>query len=154
VYDVLGNVTNRTDTVDAVTETFGYDVLNRLTSSTMLNVPSVVSSAYRTDPFANLTWSYPAPAGPQPHAVQSLVGGTTNTTFTYDANGNQTTGLGRIVSYTSYNKPFAIAQGTTTLSFEDDTDHQRISQLAPEGTTVYVSGLGALAEQFTGTGGT
>jgi RHS repeat-associated protein len=153
-YDVLGNVKSRTDSADSVSETFGYDALNRLTSTTMLNVPSSVSSAYRTDPFGNLTWGYGPPGGAQPHAVLTLQGGTTNATFTYDSDGNQTTGLGRTIAYTSYNKPFTIAQGTTTLSFEDDTDHQRIKQVAPEGTTIYVAGMGVLAEQFTGTGGT
>ena len=67
-----------------------------------------------------------------PHAVSSI-NGTINSTFTYDPNGNQTAGLGRSISYTSYNKPSSITQGSSTLFFSHDMDHQRFMQQAPEG---------------------
>jgi RHS Repeat len=38
-------------------------------------------------------------------------------TFTYDPNGNQTAGLGRGISCTSYNKPSSITQGRARCSF-------------------------------------
>ena len=40
--------------------------------------------------------------------------------------------LGRTI--TSYNKPYSIAQGSSTLTFTHDVDHQRCKQVAPEGT--------------------
>ncbi len=78
----------------------------------------------------------------------SISGGTVSTSFTYDPNGNQTSGLGRSISYTSYNKPASITQGSSTLFFSDDTDHQRFKQVAPEGTTLYFSAFGVHTELF------
>ena len=68
-YDVLGNVKSRTDSAVGLTEKFGYDPLNRLTSAQMVNVPTMVAQALNSDPFANLTWAYGAPGGTRPHAI-------------------------------------------------------------------------------------
>ena len=68
--------------------------------------------------------------------------GTITTTFSYDANGNQTTGLGRSITWTSYNKPASITQGSRTLSFLDDPNHQRFQQVTPQGTTLYFDSFG------------
>ena len=76
----------------------------------------------------------------------SISGGTISSTFTYDPNGNQTSGLGRSIIYTSYNKPASITQGTRTISFLDDTEHQRFKQVTPEGSTLYIAAFGVLAE--------
>ena len=84
-------------------------------------------------------YSYAPPGSPLPHAVTTVSGGSISTTFTYDPNGNQTSGLGRTVSYSSYNKPASITQGARTISFLDDTDHQRFEQVTPEGATLYIS---------------
>ena len=46
--------------------------------------------------------------------MTSISAGNINTTFTYDPNGNQTSGLGRSISYTSYYKPSSITQGSGT----------------------------------------
>jgi hypothetical protein len=62
--------------------------------------------------------------------------------------GNQTAGLGRIISYTSYNKPSSITQGSSTLFFSDDFGHQRFKQTAPEGITLYFSAFGVHTELF------
>ncbi len=94
------------------------------------------------------TYSYPAAGSPRPHAVTSVSGGTISTTFAYDANGNQTAGLGRTIGYTSFNKPASIAQGTSTLGFFHDPEHQRFKQTAPEGTTVYLDAFGVHVEYF------
>jgi hypothetical protein len=85
---------------------------------------------------------FPLAGSALPHAVTSISAGNINTTFTYDPNGNQTSGLGRSISYTSYNKPSSITQGTGTLFFSDDVDHQRFKQVAPEGTTLYFNAFG------------
>src|SRR5437868_3758341 len=76
----------------------------------------------------------------------STSGGTLSTTFAYDPNGNQTSGLGRTIAYTSYNKPASITQGTRTISFLDDTEHQRFKQVTPEGATLYIAAFGVMAE--------
>ena len=44
----------------------------------------------------------PAPGQPFPHAVSSISGSVVNTTFTYDANGNQAGGNGLTLTYASF----------------------------------------------------
>jgi RHS repeat-associated protein len=84
--------------------------------------------------------------------VTSIAGGTITTSFSYDANGNQTSGLGRTTTWTSYNKPASITQGASTISFLDDPDHQRFQQITPQGTTLYFDSFGAHAEYLPGSG--
>jgi RHS repeat-associated protein len=155
-YDALGNLLSRSDSNESLTETLTYDNLNRLTSATVSqNVAPVKTFTY--DAVGDLltksdvgTYTYPTPGTPQPHAVTSIAGSTINTTFTYDPNGNETSGLGRTITYASYNKPSAITQGSTTLSFNDDVDHQRFMQIAPEGNTLYFNVFGIHTELFIG----
>ena len=78
--------------------------------------------------------------------MTAVSGGLISTTFTYDPNGNQTSGLGRTISYSSYNKPASITLDARTISFLDDADHQRFKQVTPEGATLYISAFGVLAE--------
>ncbi len=113
-------------------------------------------------PLKNLTYSpignilsksdlgtYAAPGAPLPHAVTSISGSTLSTTFTYDPNGNQLTGLGRNITWTSYNMPASITQGTNTIQFQHDVDHQRVIQIAPDGTTtIYINAFGVSTELF------
>jgi RHS repeat-associated protein len=151
-YDQLGNPLSRSDANTGLSETVTYDALNRLTQTTVnLSTPLVKTFSYSA--IGNMlsksdvgTYGYAAPGSPLPHAVMSLSGGTISTTFAYDPNGNQTSGLGRNITYSSYNKPSSITQGTQTISFLDDTEHQRFQQVTPSGTTLYIAGFGVLAE--------
>ena len=152
-YDVLGNVLTRADANESLTETLTYDDLNRITSATVsANVAPEKTFSYNA--IGNLltksdvgTYTYPVAGSALPHAVSSIAG-TINSTFTYDPNGNQTAGVGRSITYTSYNKPASITQGSSTLFFSHDTDHQRFMQQAPEGTTLYFDAFGVHAELF------
>jgi RHS repeat-associated protein len=137
-------------------ESFTYDSLNRLTSAT-LNTSVAPPKSFSYDSIGNMltksdvgTYSYPTAGSTLPHAVAAITGSVYNTSFTYDANGNQTAGLGRSITYTSFNKPASITQGSSTLFFSHDPDRQRFKQAAPEGVTLYVGGFGAMAEQFSG----
>ena len=151
-YDLLGNPLSRSDANTGLSETLAYDGLNRLTSSTVNLSPALVKT-FDYSPIGNIlsksdvgTYAYPAAGSPQPHAVMSISGGAISTSFAYDANGNQTSGLGRSIVFTSYNKPASITQGARTISFLDDTDHQRFAQITPEGTTLYISAFGVMEE--------
>src|SRR5262249_31621404 len=95
------------------------------------------------------TYTYPAAGQPQPHAL-TAVNGTISSTFTYDPNGNQTTGLGRSIGYRSYNKPASITQGSKTIWFYDGFDHQRYKQITPEATVYYFEAFGAREEAIGG----
>lgn len=151
-YDRLGNPLVRADANTGLSENFTYDALNRLTQATnSLNTAATKTFSY--DGIGNIltksdvgTYVYGQSGLARPHGVLSISGSTINTTFTYDPNGNQTAGLGRTIAWSSYNKPTSITQGTRTISFQDDTNHQRFKQVTPEGTTLYVSAFGVLAE--------
>lgn len=152
-YDVLGNLLTRGDINTGLSESFVYDTLNRLTSATV-GVSAAKTFGYNA--IGNITaksdvgtYTYPAAGNPFPHAVMSISGSTINTTFSYDPNGNQTAGLGRTVTYTSYNKPSAITQGARTISFNHAVDHQRFKQVTPEGTTRYFDAFDVHVELFT-----
>ena len=152
---MLGNLSSRADANENLNETFTYDALDRLISSTVNFNPTPLVKTFTYGPTGNLltksdvgTYSYPAAGSPRPHAVTSIAGATISTTFAYDANGNQTAGLGRTIGYTSFNKPASIAQGTSTLGFFHDPEHQRFKQTAPEGTTVYLDAFGVHVEYF------
>jgi RHS repeat-associated protein len=127
---------------------------NRLvTAIVSSNIAPVKSLTY--SPIGNIlsksdlgTYAYAAPGSPLPHAVMSISGSTLSTTFTYDPNGNQTGGLGRTMSWTASNRPASITQGTNTISFGYDVDHQRVMQVAPDGTTLYIHAFGVSTELF------
>jgi len=152
-YDLLGNPLSRSDANTNLSESFVYDALSRLTSATVNLSPTPLAKTFSYSAIGNVlsksdvgNYSYAPPGSPRPHAVTSTSGGSISTTFTYDPNGNQTAGLGRSIVYTSYNKPASITQGTRTISFQDDTEHQRFKQVTPEGTTLYIGAFGVLAE--------
>jgi RHS repeat-associated protein len=76
----------------------------------------------------------------------SAVAGTINSTFTYDANGNLSTGLGRGYAWYSFNKPNQISQGSVYQNFLYDTEHARFWKAAPEGGTLYFDAFGVHSE--------
>jgi RHS repeat-associated protein len=154
-YDVLGNLLTRADVNTGLSESFVYDTLNRLTSATV-GVNTAKTFGY--DSLGNLTsksdvgaYTYAAAGLRFPHAVMSISGSTINTTFSYDNNGNQTAGLGRTITWTSYNKPSTITQGSRTITFDHEVDHQRFKQMSPEGTTLYFDAFDVHVELFRGT---
>jgi len=59
--------------------------------------------------------------------------------YSYDANGNMTSGGGRTISYTSFNMPSLITQGGSETRFIYGADHQRIRQANAQGSTSYVN---------------
>ena len=157
-YDSLGNLLTRADSNTNLSESAVYDNLNRLISATISsNIAPVKNFAYNA--IGNLvtksdvgTYTYPAPGSSQPHAVTGVNGLTVSTTFAYDPNGNQISGLGRTTVWTSYNKPSSITQGSSTISFLDGSNHQRFKQVTAQGTTLYFDSFGVHAELVVATG--
>src|SRR5262249_6081994 len=112
-YDGVGNLLNRYDANEGFNENLTYDALNRITSSTTFpSSPPPPVKTFEYNRAGNLmsksdvgTYNYPPGGSPRPHGVTSITNGSINTTFSYDANGNQISGLGRTITYSSYNKP-------------------------------------------------
>lgn len=140
--DRLGNLKSRRHLKQInLQETFTYDGLNRLTSSTVANSSNgTVSVAYNA--IGNIlsktgvgSYSY-GQNGAKPHAVTSVSGGSgsTPTSYTYDDNGNM---LGRQVGgsntlttvWTSFNMPKSMYSGQNGSRFTYDINNNRIRQI-------------------------
>jgi RHS repeat-associated protein len=120
--------------------TYGYDDLKRLTSATNADEPDY-SRSYIYDTVDNITYksdvgsySYPLPGSARPHGVTAA--GTDS--YSYDANGNMTSGGGRTLTWDGEDRPIEIdgvtfhygpdgarwkkvvvATGTTTLTLDE-----------------------------------
>ena len=145
-FDTLGNLKQRDDLIQGITETFDYDGLNRLTQSAI----GASIKAFTYDAIGNIktktgisgTYQYGIGAGP--HAVTSAGG----QTFTYDANGSVVTGYNftnnvpLTFTWTSYNKPRTISDGTTELTFSYGADRARFKQVNNAGhSKLYIGNL-------------
>ena len=155
-YDNLSNLMRRTDAIQNVDETFGYDNLNRL-ESMMSN--QYGNKTYTYNAIGNITsksdfgddYRY-GQRGAGPHAVTSVrSNGAVIASYDYDNNGNMTSGNGRTINYTSFNKPARITRGSNNFAeFSYSPERNRIFKTSSNGTTVYLnpdSGSGAHFEK-------
>jgi RHS repeat-associated protein len=128
LYDALGRLTARQDHAADLTETYQYDALSRLTQSQVSGAGAelyafagIDTVTYSYDATGNLThrsdigaYTYGGTRADGsaigPHAVTRIdrIDGST-TTFAYDLNGNMTTGDGRAITWTSFDKPASIS---------------------------------------------
>ena len=123
-FDELGNLTQRHDQglsklmggpAKNVDEEFTYDDLNRLKTTRITGEASAnVDTTY--DARGNIlsksgagAYAYGATSN---RLVSVTPSGGTAVTYAYDSNGNLTSGDGRTLSYTSFDKPHTIAKGT------------------------------------------
>jgi YD repeat-containing protein len=148
VYDLAGNVTSITDGINSSrSQTFTYDHLNRLSSGTSTGYGTL---DYAYNEIGNMTlndrvgtYTYPQgivgqPYGPaHPHAV-SQAGGIS---YTYDYNGNLTSGNGRTLTWHYDNKPRTITSGGTTVTYIYDYAGQRAKKTVGSTTTRYIGKL-------------
>ena len=84
-----------------------------------------------------------------PHAVVSAGGNT----YAYDDNGNMISGDGRTLTWTSFNKPGTVVNGTTSTRFDYGPERARIRQVRVQGAvTTTIKYAGTLFEQTGKTG--
>jgi RHS repeat-associated protein len=174
-FDAVGNLTVRGDMLHGVNESFTYDPLNRLSTSSLTGPGTSLSRTMRYDASGNITEKSDVCAvngcfrydGPQPHAVSSITGtvnGVTNPNYFYDGNGNLRcmtalaqcdASAAKTVAWTSFNMVSTVQQGTTNVSLLYDEGHARLQQTAPEGTTQYLNdpANGVMTERFAPSGG-
>jgi RHS repeat-associated protein len=144
-YDYLGNVKTRQDSNQALTETFLYDNLNRVKSSSVNSTGAgIVTLSYNYDALGDLTsrsdvgtYTYGA-VNAHPHAVASI-SGAVNTTFGYDSDGNMLSGNGRTATYTSFDMPVTISESGASDTFVYGPEHQRIKRQTASTVTIYVN---------------
>ncbi|MBX3339700.1 MAG: VCBS repeat-containing protein [Nitrospira sp.] len=150
-YSLNGNVNDIYDNLvagGAGDQHLSYDGLDRLT---LANGPygtngATASLTYTYDELGNLTfnsqvgtYAYPASGSTsvRPHAV--ITAGSNS--YSYDANGNLTTGAGRSLTYNLENKPLTIVISGQTTTFVYDGDGGRVKKIAGTTTTRYISKL-------------
>ena len=168
-FDDLANLKNRTDHNQTLSENFTYDPLNRVTKVVTVLSPTASNTVdIDYDALGNIasksdvgTYTYGqahaacgASGHAGPHAV-TTVAGTKNATYCYDANGNMTSGDGRTVTYSAFDKPTHIVKGsnTTTISYGPDRARFKRVDVATGGTTVTVYVGGKAFEKISRPGG-
>ncbi len=154
-FDVAGNLTARNDYIQNISETFGYDDLNRLISTSAdFGNGDVRNTSVVYDDIGNIvsktgvgTYSYGGTCNGRvagPHAVTSITS-PKSTNYCYDANGNMTQGDGRTIQYSSFDKPTHIQQGsnTTAISYNPDRNrYKRVDNVGSNSTSYnYVGGI-------------
>ncbi len=152
-FDVLGNLTNRNQNINgiSITEAFTYDNINRIKSivnqkglTTTATYDAIGNIASKSDVGTyNYTTGGTSCGVHKVCAISSTTGGL-NTSFAYDANGNLLTGNGRTNTWTSFDMPLQIKQGTSTESFLYNADHERVRRVSVDSagkatTTIYIN---------------
>ncbi len=171
-YDVLGKVGIRFDTTGPtvnISEIFGYDALNRLTSVNSFTTPvgggagtPLESRSFQYDQLGNMTFDsnlsnlspnlfYGPTSGAGPHALVSACDPNLCSVINYDANGNRTLGwdflndAGHTINWYTFDKPSSISESTRTAAFTYNPLREKIKQVetGPSGTTttLYVNKL-------------
>jgi RHS repeat-associated protein len=146
----LGQLTNYSVNQDQCNEAgnqiwLGYDPLGNITEKTDV-CTSPNCYVYPTSGPAAVRPHAVSTINPCPHCSVDGVGNGVATNFYYDNNGNMLCVTGHAqcdgyaalsMQYFSFNKVSSVAQGSTTLTYAYDPEHNRIAQNAPQGTTNY-----------------
>ncbi|ALU44497.1 hypothetical protein AT705_17110 [Pseudoalteromonas rubra] len=146
-FDGMGNLTSRQLTGENEATKFAYDKLNRVTSVNG-------SLHYQYDDNGNLThkdgWTQVYGQDGDPlHALSERSKGTQTETFSYDANGNETSatiylhsvGTTRDITYSGRNKATRIKVGNATTDFAYDANNLRFKRTEGSKTIFYVGNL-------------
>jgi len=143
LFDAIGNLEQRHDAATGLNESFGYDHLNRLIATTAQSTSVTTSITVTYDAIGNIqtksdvgTYTYGTMVNgvlTRPHAVTSITkpNATNFATYTYDANGNQTSGGGRTLQLNSWNMPSSITKDGKTFTFVYNSQRERIKQTFP-----------------------
>ena len=146
-YDKLGNITQIVDVSgnsSAKTVAYTYDDLSRLTrASTTQATSSPYLRSYTYNPLGNITssdlgtYTYAGTGYTNPHAVTSVA----SSTYTYDNNGNQTSGGGLTNTWDYQNRITQTVNNGTTTYYTYDHTGARVEKGNGIATTTYVSKL-------------
>ncbi|MDQ7049261.1 MAG: RHS repeat-associated core domain-containing protein [Enterobacterales bacterium] len=125
-WDTLGNLRLRRDNKTGREETFDYDNLNRLKQSQI--GAQIKTFAY--DDFGNIqskdgvNYQY-GTTGAGPHALSQRGA----SSYYYDTNGNMTSGGGRSLVYSTFNKPTQVTKGSSQVIFNYNTNRSRYKRI-------------------------
>jgi len=141
-FDGVGNILSLVDKRGGVAQqSYTYDDRDRLTSWTL----GSTTQNYGYDTIGNLTsknnvsQTYGASGngtGAGPHQVRSVGG----SAYSYDANGNLTSGGGRTISWTAWNLPYTVTNGGVTEQYVYNADDARVKKVRAGVSTYYLNG--------------
>jgi RHS repeat-associated protein len=153
-WDLAGNLHQRIDNRQALTEQFSYDSMNRLLTSTLNGVPNLTMTY---DAAGNINSKSDVSASPyvydtaHKHAVKTAG----SWSMTYDTNGNMITRAGGTITWKSYNLPDTINYNGNSSAFYYNPDLKRWRQIAVSSgiteTTHYVGGMLEVVTRGSGT---
>ncbi len=143
-FDSIGNLEARSDLNQNLAERFDYDNINRL-KTVFLN--DNLTKQYNYDAIGNIlsksdyaTNYYYGQNNAGPHAVTQVTNlGNVKISYDYDENGNMINGDGRLIHYTSFDKPSSLSHAGQTMSFEYDANQNRVRQLKGGDITTYIN---------------
>jgi RHS repeat-associated protein len=151
-WDTSGDLSQRQDLNQGLTEVFHYDALHRLSDSTLNGSPNFSVSLDSAGNILSKTGMSSYAYDPTYKRALQTVGGSS---YLYDSNGNVTSGGGATINWQSYNLPSQISKSGLTSQFFYGANRQRWKQVATfaDGTqtTIYVAGL---MEKIRGPAGT
>ncbi|WP_078119551.1 RHS repeat-associated core domain-containing protein [Thiosocius teredinicola] len=135
-YDALDNVQARRDRIQDAHETFDYDGLNRLVTSTVDGTADGIAyhaeTTYVYDALGNMlnksdvgTYLYGNAAKSVGNAGPHALSHAANDEYIYDDNGSITEGGGRTITWTSFNKPTSFQKDGTVVQFHYGPDRAR-----------------------------
>ncbi len=156
-FDTLGNLMQRHDMIQNKIEVASYDNLNRLTSTT---INGANAKQFKYDKIGNITFKtgtgdylYQKVKNAGPNAVTQVKLGTKVLSYGYDKNGNQISGDGRLLTYTSFNKPKTVSKGSTQNTYRYGPGRDRIIKVSVKaGVTSKTLYLGKGYERVSKTG--
>jgi len=145
-HDAVGNVTTRTQYWNGgagFSETITYDELNRIWTSQVSGQGQQVFTYMAGGGIltktgvgtGNYQYGTQGSGAVRPHAVKSIDG--LAGIFTYDDNGNLLTGRGRTVTWTLFDMPATISNGTSSSTFAYGPERQRVRETRKDSVIVF-----------------
>ncbi|PHQ88464.1 MAG: hypothetical protein COB42_08760, partial [Sulfurimonas sp.] len=138
-YDSLDNVLSKTDNIQAISSSYSYDSINRISSASITGESIAVNISYTYDSIGNIVNK--SDLGSYTYAKAHQVTSAGGHLYEYDLNGNVVKKDNIDIRYTSYNKPTQIQDADNTTNFYYAPNRARYKKTLNGGVTYYAGKL-------------
>jgi RHS repeat-associated protein len=138
-FDVMNNVTLKADKKQNITSNYTYDSLDRIKSANIISSESSMNITYAYDALGNITNK--SDVGDYTYSNAHRLTAAGQYAYTYDANGNVIAKNDTTLTYSSYNKPIQIEDGSNTTEFLYAPNRARYKKVHNNDVTYYVGKL-------------